>query len=181
MNTSNRWKQWMLSVGIGLGLSGAAHAVNPDTMVVSVTPSVTYSVSIASPMTGGYQFGTVALGATTISTAAIVVTNDGNVSEYFSMAISNSSPAAWTPDTAANEDVFALLAHFAATQPASATFTDALTGSAPGAAASLYGQSATKTNASGTRNLWLKLLMPTSMTAAPGAQTMTLTVNGQGA
>jgi len=180
MNTRNRWKQWMLSIGLGLGLSGAAHAVNPDTMVVSVTPSVTYSVSIASPMVQGYQFGTVALGATTISTVAIVVNNNGNVSEYFSMSISNASPGTWTPAGSAGADQFSMLAHFAATQPASATFTDALTGSVPGAAATLYGQSSTKTNASANRNLWLKLLMPTSMTGAVGAQTMTLTVNGQG-
>jgi len=177
-----RWlKQGAIATLAMIGLIGAAQAVNPDTMVISVTPSVTYSVSIASPMVQGYQFGTVALGATTISTVAIVVSNNGNVSEFFSLAVSNTSPGTWTPTTGAvGSDTFRLRAHFNTTQPASATFADALTNSPPGVAATLYGQSSTKTNASASRNLWLRLEMPSSMTGAATAQTMTLTINGQG-
>jgi len=174
------WKVALGAVALSVGLLGKAQAVNPDTMVVSVTPSVTYSVAIASPMTGGYQFGTVALGATTISTAAIVVTNNGNVAQYFSMSISNSSPGTWAPNAGVPaSDQYRMMGFFNATQPAASTFVDAMTTSVPGVAATLYGQASTRTNASAARNLWLRLEMPTAMTGAVSAQTMTLTINGQ--
>ena len=68
------------------------------------------------------------------------------------------------------------------TQPAPASITDALTNPpVPGAAATLYGQASTKTAPAGTKKLWLKLEMPTTLnTGTTGAQTMTLTVNAQG-
>ena len=48
-------------------------------------------------------------------------------------------------------------------------------------AAALYGQASTKTSPSGTKNLWLRLDMPTALnTGTSGAQTATLYVNGQG-
>jgi len=178
-----RWmKQGIIAAVVLAGWVGVAQAVNPDTMVVSVTPTVTYSVSIASPMVQGYAFGNVALSFTTISTVAIVVSNNGNVSEYFSLAISNSSPGTWTPQAAAGANQFSMRAHFTGAggaQPADATFATALTTGVPGAAAALYGQASTKTNAATTNNLWLRLAMPTSMTGAVVAQTMTLTINGQ--
>ena len=70
----------------------------------------------------------------------------------------------------------------AGTQPALASITDALVNPpVPGAAATLYGQASTKTAPSGTKNLWMKLEMPSGLnTGTTAAQTMTLTVNGQG-
>ena len=170
---------------LGLGVVKEAIAANPDTMTISVTPSVTYAVTITSVNSSGYQYGTVALAASTISTAAIVVTNTGTIWEYFSMAISNTSPDAWTPASngTAAANVFGLIGEFSATQPASGSFAsgDALTTSIPGTAATLYGQSSTKTSVNGTKNLWLKLNMPTTLSVGSGgAQTMTLSVNGQG-
>ncbi len=177
-NKKMKWK-WLSAVVMGMGMLSTAHAVNPDTMVVSVTPSVTYSVSIASPMVQGYNFGTVNLAATTISTVAIVVSNNGTISEYFALAISNSSPGTWTPQAAPGSNQFSMRAHFAATQPADATFADALTTSVPGTSDTLYGQASTKTSVGNSQNLWLRLRMPTSITGGAVAQTMTLTVNGQ--
>ncbi len=166
---------------MGLGM-GKAWAWNPDTMVVSVTPSVTYSVSISSPMNQGYQFGTVALGATTISTVAIAVSNNGTVAESFSLAITNSAPGNWAPAGSSGADQFRMSGYFNTTQPADGTFgaADDLTTSVPGTAANKFGQGVTKTNASSSKNLWLRLVMPTSITGAAVQQTMTLTVNGQG-
>jgi len=66
-----------------------------------------------------------------------------------------------------------------ATQPADGTFADALDGSIPGAAATLYGQASTRTAASGTKNLWLRLSMPSGVSVSGAPQTMTLFVNGQ--
>src|SRR5690348_4839099 len=129
-----KMQQGLMGLALGLGLFGTAQAVNPDTMVVSVTPGgVTYSVAITSAMLSGYQFGTVNIAATTISTAAVVVTNNGNIAEYFAMKVSNTSPDNWTPvaGTPAS-DQFKLMAYLSSAQPLDASFADALDGSIPG-------------------------------------------------
>ena len=172
----------MLAVGLGL-LSSKAHAVNPDAMQISVTPSVTYAVTITSVNANGYQFGTVALNSTTQSTAAVTVANSGNIAEYFSMAITNTS-GNWAPTTSApTTDNFRLIGEFAASEPDVASgfqTTDALTNSTPGTAAALYGQASTKTNPTQHQLLWMRLEMPQSLNVGTSAaQTMTLTVTGQ--
>ena len=169
---------------LGLGVMKAQAAGNPDTMTISVTPSVTYAVTITSVNPNGYQFGTVSLAATTISTWAIGVKNSGTIWEYFSMAVTNTAPDAWTPGASgtAGNNVFGLIAELSANQPAPAGFltTDALLNAIPGTAATLYGQASTKTAVNASKNLWLLLNMPTSLSVGSGgAQTMTLSVNGQ--
>lgn len=187
MKNPTLWKPLLYAAVPLLPLAAArpVQAVNPDTMTLSVTPLVTYAVAVTSVNAGGYQFGTVALGASTVSTAAISVRNAGNISEYFALAVSNSSPDGWTPGTGgtAATNQFGLIAEFAASPPASSAFlvTDALGTAVPGTAAALYGQAATKTAANGAKSLWLKLNMPTGLSVGTGgAQTMTLSVNGQG-
>ena len=132
------WAGALLILGLGF-ISKAQAAGNPDTMTISVTPSVTYAVTITSVNPSGYQFGTVALAASTISTWAIGLRNTGTIWEYFSLGVSNSSPDGWTPGAAgvAANNVFGLIAELNATQPADAAFVggDAVTGSIPGAAA----------------------------------------------
>jgi len=162
-----------------------AHASTSDSMQISVTPSVTYGVQISSPMAGGYQFGTVALGASTESTAAITVTNSGTVSEFFSMAITNTS-GGWQASTSTpTTDRFRMTAEFSGTQPNISTgflTSDALTTSAPLTAATLYGQAGVMTPPAGsnTQKLWLKLEMPPLLNSGTtGGQTMTVTIVGQ--
>ena len=186
MKTMNHVGRSILAAGLlvlGLGVMKEAQAANPDTMTVSVTPSVTYSVAITSVNSSGYQFGTVALGATTVSTSAIVLTNNGNVSEYFSMAMGNTS-GSWVPVTGSpGTDQFRMIPYLNATQVSSSTFVtgDAITTTQPGTAASSYNQASTKTNVNATKNLWLRLDMPTALNAGgTGLQTMTLSVYGQG-
>src|SRR5579862_8377910 len=111
MKTIKMAVQRLSAIGLfalGLGMLGTkAQAVNnPDTMTVSVTPNVTYGVAITSVNASGYQFGTQNLGATTVSTAAIVLTNSGNVYEYFSMGISNTSGSWSAVNTAPSTDQF---------------------------------------------------------------------------
>lgn len=171
--------QWLLA--IGLLCASKAQAANPDTMAVSVSPNVTYAVTVSSVHTNGYDFGAVALGASTQSTAAIVVTNTGLVAEYFSLAITNTS-GNWSAVTGVpSQDEFRLMAQLSPTQPAAGSFTDALSNPpVPGVAASLYGQANTQTIPTASQNLWLHLEMPTTLnTGGTGAQTMTLIVNGQ--
>src|SRR6185437_5136226 len=105
MNTSKSAVRSILAAGLmvlGLGVvkkAEAAPGVNPDTMVVAVTPGgFTYAVVITSPVlsgTTGYDFTQVNLGATTMSTVAIQVKSSGTVSEFFSLAISNTREDNW--------------------------------------------------------------------------------------
>jgi len=189
MNTMKHVVKAALASGLlvlGLGLVNKTYAAggNPDTMTISVTPTVTYAVTITSTTGGvGYQFGSVALAASTISTAAIVVRNTGTIYEYFAMAVSNSNPDNWAAGASATPaaNTFGLIGYFNATQPADATFVggDALVNAIPPTAGTLYGQSS-RTAVNATKNLWLKLFMPTSLSVGSGgAQTMTLSVNGQ--
>ena len=189
MNT--KLKQVLITglVAMGLGVLGSrtADAKQPDTMRLSVTPTgQIYSVVITSVNGNGYEFGNVGIGATTVSTAAITVANTGgsNISEYFGMQVSNSSPDNWAPQTGApGADQFRLIGEFAATQPVETSGFDtgnAITGTFPVNAGSLYGQAATPTNVGASKLLWLQLEMPTALnTGTGGAQTMTLYIQGQ--
>ena len=177
----------LLLMGIGI-VGRRAEAAQPDTMTLSVTPgNITYSVQITSVNGSGYQFQTVNIGGTTVSTHAITVANagGGNVSEYFGMKVSNSNPDNWAPQSGApGADQFRLTGELVASQPVQGVTgfptSDAITGSFPGSAATLYGQASTKTAVSSSKSLWLQLEMPTSLVAGSGgAQTMTLYIQGQ--
>jgi len=188
MNKTHKAITVSLAAGLlvlGLGMAQKAMAANPDTITLSVTPgNVAYGVSITSPMAEGYVFGTVNLGATTLSTAAIAVQNSGTISEYFSLKVSNSSPDSWTPlsaDGTPDHNEFELLGRFNSTQPTSATFSatdDIVDGSFEDPAAAKFGQASTKTAPSNSQNLWLKLIMPTTVSSS-SQQTLTLSINGQ--
>jgi hypothetical protein len=189
MKTNKSKWLWVALVAMGLGLSGRrAEAQQPDTMTLSVTPGgITFSVQITSVNGSGYQFGTVNIAATTVSTASITVANTGggNVSEYFGMKVSNSAPDNWAPQSGApGTDQFRLTGELVTNQPAIGTggfpTTDAVTGSFPANAAALYGQASTKTAVAGSKKLWLQLEMPAQLSAGTGgAQTMTLFIQGQ--
>ena len=191
----NTWKQAVRSilvaglVVLGMGVAKRAEAGVPDTMVVSVTPhNFTYAVVITSPVLGGttgYDFGQVDLAATTMSTLAIVVKSSGTISEFFSLASSNSVQDTWVPVASATPGLrqFRMMAYFTGsggTQPTDATVTASgtnLTTSPPVSGTGLYGQGTTKTAPGNTDNLWLRLTMPDQV-ANQNPQTMVLTVNG---
>ena len=166
------------------GLGGAmdrAQAASTDTITLSLTPSTTFAVTLSSVTAGvGYQFGSVDLAATTVSTAAITVTNSGSIYEYFAVSVSNTN-GGWTAVTGApGVDQFRLSAQLNASQPAqgSGSFT-ALANTAPTNGNGNYGQSS-KTAPAGTAKLWLQMETPSSLnTGGTGQQTMTLSVTGQ--
>ena len=170
---------------LGLGAvkrAEAAPGVNPDTMVVAVTPGGgSYAVVITSPIlsgTTGYDFTQVNLGATTTSTRPIVVKSSGTVAEYFSLAISNSREDNWAPvGGTPGFNQFQMAAKFSAGQPDETTFSDTLANAFPGTAAGLYSQGG-PTTPGNSQNLWLRLIMPSSVSNQRG-QSMVLTVNGQ--
>ncbi len=172
-----------MGFALGFVAENAQASGEPDTAVLSVTPGVTYGVQIDSvtSATTAYNFTTVALGGSTISTAAIVLHNTGTVPEYFSMAISNTS-GNWTAvNTSPTNDQFRLAGIInTTTQPNGSSFADYLLNPpVPVNASTLYGQTRTANGA--TKNLWLQLDMPASIVnGGTLTQTMTLTVNGQG-
>src|ERR1700679_2632229 len=118
MNTSMRRTLITGLMVLGWGVvTQQAHAGTTDQMLISVTPgNVTYAVGISSPEVGGYAFGTVNLGQTTISTLAIVVKSSGTIAEYFSLAVT--ADGGWTAvtvDTAAPAyNTFEMQGHFSA-------------------------------------------------------------------
>src|SRR5438132_2341376 len=94
----NKHIKTVLATGLmllGMGVIGRrAEAQQPDTMTLSVTPvGIVYSLQIPSVNSSGYQFGTVNIGATTVSTAAITVANTeiGRASGREGMKVSNSN------------------------------------------------------------------------------------------
>ena len=169
---------------LGFGVWKQAHAANPDTMTITVTPGgVNYAVTISSPFLTGYAFGTVNIGVTTVSTVAIGVQNAGNIAEYFSLGVVDNTPTfAWANDLTPSNTTYALHALFQSAQPAEASFDGAsnnVPSSPPGTAATKHGQASTKTNPSNSQNLWLRLGMPTGV-AENGEHTLRLSINGQG-
>ena len=178
---------------LGLGMLQKVEAANPDTIKVYVTPTgMTYAVSITSPAVAqpGYDFDQVALGGSTISTLAIVVTNTGTVGEYWALKVSNSSPDNWAPlgaDGTPGYNEFELLGRFVTTsagQPADASFSgsdDIITGSYISSSGSKFGLSSSVLPPSGagsSKDLYLKLIMPGSVSTG-SEQNMTVTINGQ--
>jgi hypothetical protein len=187
MKTLKKAAQAALATGLivlGLGMFKEAQAANPDTMTITVTPGgVTYSVTISSPFLSGYNFGTVNVGVTTVSTVAIAVQNSGNISEYFSLGVVDTTGGglAWTNAAAPNITTYTMQGLFQADQPESANFAGAgnnIPTAAPGTAANRFGQGTTRTLPAASANLWLQLQMPTGV-ADTGAHTMVLSINGQ--
>src|SRR6266849_8178974 len=81
----------LMVMGIGMWAS-KAHAGTSDGMTVNVTPgNVAYGVTITSGSSVGYDFQTVNLAATTVSTRAIGVQNSGTISELFVMAVATTT------------------------------------------------------------------------------------------
>jgi hypothetical protein len=187
MDNKRRLQKILLSglMVLGLGWIQKAHAASTDTITLSVTPTgMTYAVQISSVTDGvGYNFGSIALGATTGSTAAIVVRNVGTVYEYFVMKVGNTNPDNWAPVSGVPAtDEFRLRGWFTTlnNQPPDASFATAILAGFNANGSGVYNQSA-KTAISTNAYLWLQLRMPSTLNAGTGgAQTMTLYVAGQG-
>jgi hypothetical protein len=175
---------------LGLGWTQKAHAINgsTDTITVTVTPDVQYSVQITSPELQGYDFGLVRVGATTISTLSIAVKNSGDISEYFSMAVNdNSGGNSWTNNGASlapGTTSYVMQGFFVATptpQPANSSFNGAaqnIPTSPPTTATNKFGQTGGKTAAGDSQYLWLRLHMPTAVNDS-SQHSLVLSINGQ--
>jgi hypothetical protein len=151
-----------------------AWAANPATINVTVTIQ-NVSVSASGPI----AFGTVASGSTTVSADSSEVTNDGNITETFSLDVTN--PAGWTAVQAVpGVDEYVLSAQFNDNIPTAVSFnyTDhALTTVSTASSASQFAgnQTGLSVPASAVRYLWLKFEAPASTTVFT-QQTIVVTI-----
>lgn len=163
----------LLMVTILTGAS-TAFAANPATITVTVTIQ---NLSVSA--TGPIAFGTVLAGSITVSTDSSHIINDGNVTETFSLDVTN--PAGWTAVQAATGvDEYALHALFNSGQPAAGAFdytNDALTTSSVAASATQFAgdQDGLSVASSGIVYLWFKFEAPSSSTVFT-EQSITVTV-----
>lgn len=133
------------------------------------------SVSISTPV-GGYNFGEVALGASTQSVAgasgsSITVTNNGNIVETFAIKCeTNTAGSPWsTTGTAASADNFILRGVFSSTQPAFGDFGNddiISSGTYKTSTSSVFSigdpEDGVAVPVNDTIDLWLRLNMPTT-------------------
>jgi hypothetical protein len=194
MNTMKQAVKVVLSAGLlilGLGVWHQAQAITSDTMRMTVSvdnASVNYAVKITSPEAQGYDFGQVAINATTISTLPIAVQNFGNASEFMSVGVVDiTNTYAWTNNGAslsAATTSYYMQGFFVPhgnAQPDSSNFTGGtnnVPAAAPGTANGTFGQGVNKTTPGQYQDLWLQLHMPTGVNDT-GTHTLVLTVNGQ--
>jgi hypothetical protein len=163
----------LLAVGSVVGAS-TAQAINPATISVTVTIQ---NLSVAA--TGPIAFGTVSSGSVTVSTDSSEVTNDGNISETYSLDVSE--PVGWTAVQAATGvDEFCLHAQFNSAQPTAVSFTyanHALTTAPVAASGTQFAgdQDGESVAASGVTYLWLKFEAPATSTLFT-QQTITVTL-----
>lgn len=152
-----------------------AWAANPATISVTVTIQ---NLSVSA--TGPIAFGTVVASSQTVSGSASTVTNGGNVTETYSLNLTN--PASWTAVQAApsSAEEYALLAIFNTAAPVGTDFSyanHALSTSSTASSGTKFAgtQTGLSVTASGTRSLWFRFNAPTS-TAVTTQQTITVTV-----
>jgi hypothetical protein len=154
--------------------SSAVQAANPATINVTVTIQ---NLSVSA--TGPIAFGTVVASSVTVSSDSSHVVNDGNVTETYSLDLTD--PSGWTAVQAAPaSEQYCLSAQFNSDQPASGDFnyTDhALSTTSTACSASKFAgdQSGLSVPASDTRYLWFKFEAPTSTTVTT-EQTIVVTI-----
>ena len=183
----------LLVLGFGLLQKAYAGVGTPDAMTISVSASGTgWGVQITSGSAGpgaGYQFGSVPIGQTTLSTTAVNVANVGSVSEYVIMTVASIGGDSWTANTAhavTAYDTYELLGHLVAHNAARPTFDNAkdiISANVPSDGNTLYGQSSMiepgAALSDNSKDLWMQFDMPQSVKTS-NTQTFSLTITGQG-
>ena len=149
------------------------HAANPATINVTVTIQ---NLSVSA--TGPIAFGTVTAASVTVNSTASTVTNDGNVTETYSL---NLTDPAWTAVQAAPAaEQYCLSATFNTVEPASGDFVyadHALSTTSTACSATKFAgdQTGLSVPTTETRSLWFKFEAPASTTVT-AEQTIVVTV-----
>ena len=168
----------ILSIAV-LGMAGMANAANPATINITVTIQ-NLSVSASGPL----AFGVVAAGSETIAVDSSHVLNDGNVSEIYSLSLTD--PGGWSAVSAApGAEEYCLSAQFNSATPTALSYTysdHALTSTPVSCSVTQFaGDQTGVTVPSGeARYLWLKFEAP-SATSVTAQQTIVLTLTASAA
>ena len=155
-----------------------ALAAQTDSVAVKVTITPAISVSIAED---ALALGSLAAGATKVSTTAVAVTNDGSgVNETYSLSLSN--PAGWTVALTPGVETYVLSAAFS-NNVAGITWDPAghgLSTSAVAASATKFAGDQTGAGVpyNGVRKLWFQFKAPTATTVNT-EQSVTVTITAQ--
>lgn len=166
---------------LALGLFASvplALAAQSDSVAVKVTISPAISVSIAEDT---LALGSLAAGATRVSTTAVTVTNDGSgISETYSLSLTN--PAGWTAALAPGAETYVLNAAFS-NNVAGITWdpaNHALSTSAVAASSSKFAGDQTGAGVpyNGVRKLWFQFKAPTATTVS-AEQSIAVTITAQ--
>jgi hypothetical protein len=149
-------------------------AANPANINITVTIQ-----NLSVTATGPIAFGTVVASTATVSTDSSHVANDGNVTETYSLSLSN--PAGWAAvQSAPAAEQYCLSAQFNSSQPTSGSFTytdHALSTTSTACSLTKFAgdQTGLSVAASGARYLWFKFEAPTS-TSVTTEQTIVVTI-----
>ena len=95
----------LAAVAVAIGV-GAVYAANPDQLIVTCTPSLTYAVTISTPA-AGLTFSAVDVNQTYVNTDTATVTNSGNVSADWT--IKGAAIDTWQLASAPGSDAVRLL------------------------------------------------------------------------
>jgi len=158
--------------------SSAVFAAQSDSVAIKVTITPAISVNIAED---SLLLGSLAVGATKVSTTAVTVTNDSSgISETYSLSLAN--PSGWTAASASGVETYVLNAAFS-NNVAGITWAPAdhaLSTSAVAASASKFAGDQTGAGVpyNGTRKLWFQFKAPTATTVST-EQSITVTITAQ--
>ena len=152
--------------------ASSVHAANPATINVTVTIQ---NLSVSA--TGPIAFGVVAAATATISSDSSHVVNDGNVTETYSLNLTD--PGGWTAVQAApGAEEYCLSVQFNSDEPSTFTYADhALSTTSTACSATKFAgdQDGVSVATSGARYLWFKFEAP-STTTVTTEQTIVVTV-----
>lgn len=147
-------------------------AANPATINVTVTIQ---NLSVSA--TGPIAFGMVAAASATISSDSSHVVNDGNVTETYSLNLTD--PGGWTGVQAApGDEEYCLSVQFNSVEPSTFTYADHALSTTPTACSATKfagDQTGVSVATSGERYLWFKFEAPNTTTVTT-EQTIVVTV-----
>jgi hypothetical protein len=162
--------------------AGATIVAGPNSVDSGRNVNWTFLILSITLSTHSYNFGTVNMAATTVSTTAITVTNGGNATQTYSLSVATTgAQTVWGVKTATPtiHDQFVMFGQFNSVQPSSSTFVigDVVLTSATASSASVYAGDETglSTPIGAARHLWVRLNMPLT-TSTTNQQQMNLTV-----
>ncbi len=181
-------KRWLgMAVVVGTAFAASpAHAVNPQSIDITVSINATKSLSVN---TTTYAFGSMAVNISSVSTSSITVTNNsGSLIETYSLTGANALSVGgtnWTLAASPGTDIYALAAQFSTAAPNDVDASwaaDDLTTSAIVATQTVLGngtlaQAGTAVVPGGVRGLWFRMKTPTVVSDATQRKaTLTLAV-----